>query len=101
MIEVGDFRIDQQAREVRVRDREVRLTPKEFDVLLYFSRHPGKVITHRVLLAAVWGDTSTDQPEYLRVVIAHLRKKVEVDEKAPRYIVTEPWVGYRFNPGEE
>jgi len=101
IIEVSDFRIDQQAREVRVRGREVRLTPKEFDVLLYFSKHPGKVITHRVLLAAVWGDTSTDQPEYLRVVIAHLRKKVEEDEKAPRYIVTEPWVGYRFNPGEE
>jgi two-component system, OmpR family, KDP operon response regulator KdpE len=98
VIEVGDFRIDQQAREVRVRGREVRLTPKEFDVLLYLARHPGKVITHRVLLAAVWGDTSTEQPEYLRVVIAHLRKKLEEDEKAPPYIVTEPWVGYRFNP---
>jgi two-component system KDP operon response regulator KdpE len=101
IIEVGDFRIDQQAREVRVRGREVRLTPKEFDVLVYLARHPARVMTHRVLLAAVWGDTSTDQPEYLRVVIAHLRKKVEEDEKAPRYIITEPWVGYRFNPGEE
>jgi two-component system, OmpR family, KDP operon response regulator KdpE len=99
VIEVGDFRVDQQAREVRVLDREARLTPKEFDVLVYLARHPGKVITHRALLAAVWGDPSTNQPEYLRVVIAHLRKKLEEDEKAPRYIVTEPWVGYRFNPG--
>jgi len=100
-IEAGDFHIDQQAREVKVRGREVRLTPKEYDVLVYLAKHPGKVITHRVLLAAVWGDTSTDQPEYLRVVIAHLRKKLGEDEKAPRYIITEPWVGYRFNPGEE
>jgi len=100
-IEAGDFHIDQQAREVKVRGREVRLTPKEYDVLVYLAKHPAKVITHRVLLAAVWGDTSTDQPEYLRVVIAHLRKKLGEDEKAPRYIITEPWVGYRFNPGEE
>jgi two-component system KDP operon response regulator KdpE len=101
VIEIGHLRIDQQAREVRVRDREVRLTPKEFDVLVYLAKHPGKVITHRVLLAAVWGDTSTEQPEYLRVVIGHLRKKLEPDEAAPRYITTEPWIGYRFNPGDE
>jgi len=101
VIDVGHFHIDQQAREVRVRGREVRLTPKEFDVLVYLAKHPGKVVTHRVLLAAVWGDTSTQQPEYLRVVVAHLRKKLEEDEKAPRYLLTEPWVGYRFNPGEE
>jgi two-component system KDP operon response regulator KdpE len=101
VVEIGDFRIDQQAREVRVDGREVRLTPKEFDVMVYLAKHPGKVITHRVLLASVWGDTSTDQPEYLRVVIAHLRKKLEEDEKVPRYIITEPWVGYRFNPGDE
>ena len=101
VIEVGDFRIDQQAHSVRVSDREVRLTPKEFEVLVYLARHPGKVITHRALLAAVWGDTSTGQPEYLRVVIAHLRKKFEPDERSPKYLLTEPWVGYRFNPGDE
>jgi len=79
----------------------VKLTPKEFDVLAYLARRPGKVVTHRGLLAAVWGDTSTEQPEYLRVVIGHLRKKLEPDESAPRYIVTEPWIGYRFNAGDE
>jgi two-component system KDP operon response regulator KdpE len=101
VIEVGDFLIDQQAHEVRIRSRELRLTPKEFDVLLYLAKHPGKVVTHRSLLAAVWGDSSTEQPEYLRVVVAHLRKKLGEDEKSPRYIITEPWVGYRFTPGED
>ena len=100
-IDVGDFHIDLQAHSVHVRKQEVKLTPKEFDVLVYLARRPGKVVTHRGLLAAVWGDTSTEQPEYLRVVIGHLRKKLEPDEAAPRYIVTEPWIGYRFNPGDE
>jgi two-component system, OmpR family, KDP operon response regulator KdpE len=100
-IDVGDFHIDLQAHSVHVRTQEVKLTPKEFDVLVYLVRRPGKVVTHRGLLAAVWGDTCTEQPEYLRVVIGHLRKKLEPDEAAPRYIVTEPWIGYRFNPGDE
>jgi two-component system KDP operon response regulator KdpE len=98
---IGDFRIDPQAHAVHVKGREVRLTPKEFDLLLYFARHPGKVLTHRTLLAAVWGANSTEQPEYLRVFVGHLRKKLEPDEKSPRYIVTEPWVGYRFTAGDE
>jgi two-component system KDP operon response regulator KdpE len=97
VIEVGHFRIDAQAHSVQVKGREVRLTPKEFDVLAYLARHPDKVLTHRALLTAVWGDTSTGQPEYLRVFIGHLRKKLEPDE-GPSYITTEPWVGYRFNP---
>jgi two-component system KDP operon response regulator KdpE len=101
VIVIGDFRIDLQAHSVHVSKQEVKLTPKEFDVLAYLARHAGKVVTHRGLLAAVWGDTSTEQPEYLRVVIGHLRKKLEPDEAAPRYIVTEPWIGYRFNPGDE
>jgi two-component system KDP operon response regulator KdpE len=101
LIEVGDFRIDIQAHSVQVRNREVRLTPKEFDVFVYLARRAGKVVTHRALLVAVWGDTSSEQPEYLRVVIAHLRKKLEVDEREPRYLITEPWIGYRFNPGDE
>ena len=99
-IQVGDFHIDLQARTVRVKDRAVHLTPKEFDLLVYLARHPGKVITHRLLLAAVWGANSVEQPEYLRVFVGHLRKKLEPDEGAPRYIVTEPWVGYRFEPGD-
>jgi len=100
LIEAGDFRIDIATRSVRVRDREVHLTPKEFDLLTYLARHAGKVLTHRNLLAAVWGGNSVEQPEYLRVFVGHLRKKLEPDEAAPRYILTEPWVGYRFEPGE-
>jgi two-component system, OmpR family, KDP operon response regulator KdpE len=100
LIEAGDFRIDIATRSVRVRDREVHLTPKEFDLLIHLARHAGKVLTHRNLLAAVWGGNSVEQPEYLRVFVGHLRKKLEPDEAAPRYILTEPWVGYRFEPGE-
>src|SRR5579863_78505 len=100
LIEAGDFRVDIPARSVRVKDREVHLTPKEFDLLIYLARHSGKVLTHRSLLAAVWGGNSVEQPEYLRVFVGHLRKKLEPDEATPRYILTEPWVGYRFEPGE-
>ena len=99
-IDVGDLHIDLTTREVSVAGREVRLTPKEFDLLTYLAKHPGKVITHRALLAAVWGGNSTEQPEYLRVVINHLRKKLEEEEGGKRYILTEPWVGYRFEPGD-
>jgi len=100
LIEIGDFRIDLETRTVGVKNRDVHLTPKELDLLVYLARHPGKVITHRALLSAVWGENSVEQPEYLRVFIGHLRKKLEANESAPRYIVTEPWVGYRFEPGE-
>lgn len=100
VIDAGDFHIDIPARTVTVRNHEVRLTPKEFDLLIHFAKHPGKVITHRALLAAVWGQNSVEQPEYLRVFVGHLRKKLEPEESAPRYIVTEPWVGYRFLPGD-
>ena len=100
LIEIGDFRIDIQTRGVRVKDRDVHLTPKEFDLLVYLARHPGRVVTHRMLLAAVWGENSVEQPEYLRVFVGHLRKKLEPDEDAPHYILTEPWVGYRFEPGD-
>ncbi|HXJ85476.1 MAG TPA: response regulator transcription factor [Candidatus Binatia bacterium] len=100
VIEIGDFRIDTAARKVSVLHREVRLTPKEFDLLVYMARHPGKVITHRALLAAVWGGQSTEQVEYLRVFVGQLRKKLEPDAASPRYLVTEPWIGYRLEPGE-
>jgi two-component system KDP operon response regulator KdpE len=100
LIAAGDFRIDIPARSVRVKNREVHLTPKEFDLLVHLARHAGKVLTHRALLTAVWGGNSVEQPEYLRVFVGHLRKKLEADESAPRYILTEPWVGYRFEPGE-
>ena len=98
-IALGDFRIDPGARSVVVRERAVRLTPKEFDLLLYLARHPRKVITHRALLSVVWGGESTEQVEYLRVFVGQLRKKLEPSPDSPRYIVTDPWVGYRFEPG--
>jgi two-component system, OmpR family, KDP operon response regulator KdpE len=96
-IEEGDFYINPESRQVRVAGREIHLTPKEFDLLTFMARHPGKVLTHRVLLNAVWGGQSVQQPEYLRVFINQLRKKLEPGEE-PKYIVTEPWVGYRFQP---
>jgi two-component system KDP operon response regulator KdpE len=99
ILEVGDFRIDLESRSVTVREREVHLTPKEYDLLAYLLRHPGKVLTHRTLLAAVWGGESVEQTEYLRVFIGQLRKKIETDSATPRYILTEPWIGYRFDPG--
>jgi two-component system, OmpR family, KDP operon response regulator KdpE len=100
VIEAGAFRIDLEERNVTVRGREVRLSPKEFDLLLHFMRNPDKVLTHRALLAALWGGDYVEQTEYLRVFIRHLRKKIEPDPAKPRYILTEPWVGYRFDPGE-
>lgn len=99
LIELGDFRVDVPGRTVRVKTREVHLTPKEFDLLVYLARHAGKVLTHRTLLAAVWGPNSVEQPEYLRVFVGQLRKKLEGDASS-KYIVTEPWVGYRFEPGD-
>jgi len=99
-IEAGDFCIDLDGHSVTVKQREVHLTPKEFELLVYLAKHPGKVVTHRALLSAVWGPNSTEQPEYLRVFVGQLRKKIETDPSAPRYILTEPWVGYRFEPGD-
>ena len=95
VIQAGDFRIDLDAHTVSVRKRPVRLTPKEFDLLVHLARHAGKVVTHRALLAAVWGGQSTEQTEYLRVFINRLRKKLEPERESSSYIVTEPWVGYR------
>ena len=100
LIEDGDFLVDLDAHRVTVSGREVRLTPKEFDLLVYLAQHPRKLITTRKLLGAVWGAHSTEQPEYVRVLVNHLRKKLEPDSETPRYILNEPWVGYRFDPGE-
>jgi two-component system, OmpR family, KDP operon response regulator KdpE len=94
----GDLKIDANKRRVTIAESEVKLTPKEFEVLKYLARNSGKVVTHRALLQAVWGSESTEQTEYLRVFINQLRRKIEPDPQNPRYIITEPWVGYRFNP---
>jgi two-component system KDP operon response regulator KdpE len=96
----GDFHVDLEARAVTVRGKEIHLTPKEFELLIYFIKHSGKVLTHRTLLSAIWGGNYVEQNEYLRVFVGNLRKKIEPDAAAPRYIVTEPWIGYRFDPGQ-
>jgi len=96
--DIGDFRIDVDARRVYVRGRCVRLTPKEFDLFVYLARRPNRVIEHRRLLEAVWGDMADEHPEYLRVFMGQLRKKLEPNPSMPRHLATEPWVGYRFNP---
>jgi two-component system KDP operon response regulator KdpE len=97
-IEEGDFCIDLEGHIVLVSGREVKLTPKEFDLLVYLARHSHKVVSHRKLLSAVWGAENAEQPEYLRVFIGQLRKKIEAHAGSPSYILTEPWVGYRFEP---
>jgi two-component system, OmpR family, KDP operon response regulator KdpE len=96
-IEVGDFKIDLAGHRIFVRNEEVRLTPKEFELLVHFARHPDKVIAHAVLLRSIWGPQSVHQNEYLRVFIGQLRKKLESGSEK-HYIQTEPWIGYRFTP---
>ncbi len=96
VIEAGDFRVDFETRQVSVCGKDVHLSPKEFDLLVYLMRNAGKVLTHRTVLGAVWGGDYVEQNEYLRVFISHLRKKLEPTPARPRYILTEPWIGYRF-----
>ena len=96
-LELGDFVVDAQAHSITVVGKPIHLTPKEFDLLLHLARNAGKVMTHRALLTAVWGAQSAHQPEYLRVFVGQLRKKLET-ETGRQYIQTEPWVGYRFIP---
>ncbi|HYL86757.1 MAG TPA: response regulator transcription factor [Candidatus Angelobacter sp.] len=93
-----DLTIDFETRQVVVRDRAVHLTPKEYDVLKHLVANQGKPLTHRRLLQAVWGPDYGEETESLRVVINQLRKKLEAEPARPKYIVTEPWVGYRFQP---
>jgi len=92
----GDLVIDRARFRVTRGSDEVRLTPKEFELLTYLAQHPGRVLTHRTILKAIWGPHAGDQPEHLRVLVGSLRKKIEPDPASPRYILTEPWVGYRF-----
>jgi two-component system KDP operon response regulator KdpE len=98
VLTLGDFDLDFDEHRVRLRGEAVRLTPKEFDLLTFMARHPNRVLNHKTLLGAVWGEEAENQPEYLRVFVGQLRKKLEADPPNPRYVVTEPWVGYRFNP---
>lgn len=95
-LQLKDVEVDFQARQVIARNEEVRLTSKEFDLLSYLAARPNKTITHRELLQAVWGPDYGDEQEYLRVFINRLRKKIERSPKDPKYLLTEPWVGYRL-----
>jgi two-component system, OmpR family, KDP operon response regulator KdpE len=92
----GNLTIDYDRRRV-VRDAaEIRLTPKEFELLSLLARNHDRVLTHRVILKAVWGANAVEQPEHLWTLVAQLRKKIEPDPAHPKYVVSEPWVGYRF-----
>ena len=95
-LRLGEVEIDFASRQVRARNEDVRLTSKEFDLLLYLANHPNKTLTHRELLQAIWGPDYGDEQEYLRVFINRLRKKIERSPKNPKYLITEPWVGYRL-----
>jgi len=97
MLDAGDFAIDVTDHSIAVCGKPIHLTPKEFDLLAHLARHAGRVMTHRALLTAIWGAQSVQQPEYLRVFVGQLRKKLEA-ETGKQYIQTEPWVGYRFVP---
>ena len=92
----GGLVIDRERFRVVKDGEEVRLTPKEFELLSFLAQHSGRVLTHRTILKAIWGPNAVGQPEHLRVLVGALRKKIEADPSSPRYILTEPWVGYRF-----
>lgn len=101
VLTAGDFVFNIAARKISVSGKEVYLTPKEFDLLFYLFQNRGRAITHHKLLGAVWGGNFTEQTEYLRVFVGQLRKKIEPHSNQPKYILTVPWIGYRFDTGEE
>ncbi len=95
-LSVGDLTIDYNRHRLLRGSEEIRLTPKEFDLLALLARNPDRVLTHRVILKAIWGPNAVNAPEHLWVLMGQLRKKVEPDPSKPRYLLSEPWVGYRF-----
>ena len=95
-VAIADLIIDYDRRRVLRGSEEIRLTPKEFELLAFMARNPDRVMTHGAILKAVWGPNAVDQPEHLWVLVAQLRKKIEVDPAVPRYLISEPWVGYRL-----
>ena len=100
-LQAGPLTIDFAARTVHNGETTAHLTPKELDLLRYLTQHANEAVPHRELLQAVWGPDYGDQVDYLRVFIKNLRKKVEPNPEHPQYIITEPWVGYRFNVAAE
>ena len=100
MLRAGDLTIDYDRRRVLRGQDEIRLTPKELDLLTLLVRNHDRVLTHRAILKAIWGANATEQPEHLWTLVAQLRRKIEPDPSNPRYLLSEPWVGYRFAVGE-
>ena len=98
-LQVGDLTIDHDRRRVIRGQDEIRLTPTEFELLALLVRSADRVLTHRTILKAIWGANAVAQPEHLWVLMAQLRKKIELDPSRPRYLLSEPWVGYRFSTG--
>jgi len=96
VLEVGNFKIDSVRHQVSRAGEEVKLTPKEFELLSFLARHAGKVLTHKQILTAVWGPAHTEDTQYLRVYIGHIRQKVEQNPDDPKIITTEPGIGYRI-----
>lgn len=99
LLRAGDLTIDYDRRRVLRGDAEIRLTPKEFELLSLLARNHDRVLTHRALLKAIWGGNAVEQPEHLWTLVAQLRKKIEPDPTKPQYLLSEPWVGYRFAAG--
>jgi len=98
VIEAGDFRVDTEAHTAAVDGLDLQLTPEEFELLVYFVKHANQCLPHRKLLAEIWGSNCGEQTQYLRVFIHHLRKKIEVNPAKPNHILSQPWLGYRFQP---
>jgi two-component system KDP operon response regulator KdpE len=96
LLRAGDITIDYDRRRVLRDQEEIRLTPKEMDLLTLLVRNRDRVLTHRAILKAIWGANAVEQPEHLWTLVAQLRRKIEPDPSKPRYLVSEPWVGYRF-----
>ena len=99
-LQTGELLIDFDRHRVIRANEEIRLTPKEFGLLALLARNAGRVLTHRKVLAAIWGEHAINQPEHLWVLMRQLRKKIEPDAAHPRYLLSEPWIGYRFAAGE-
>jgi len=100
-ISIGDIRLDPERRTVHKAEQSVSLSPKEFDLLNYLMKHAGRPVTHAKLLQAVWGEEYGQELEYLRTFVHHLRKKLEDDSANPQYLLTEPYLGYRFRESDE
>jgi two-component system KDP operon response regulator KdpE len=100
-LQAGDLTVDYDRRRVLRSGEEIRLTPKEFDLLSLLARNADRVLTHRVILRTIWGPNAVEQPEHLWALVAQLRKRIELDPANPRYLVSEPWVGYRFSTADQ